>query len=82
MAVAKIISDENLMKRLEEQKDEIVTLENARVAHEKTILELQNEAKIRNMFIVNLHKSNIAFKLELGRKLTLDEIEFLKKSCT
>ncbi len=81
MSTPKITTDENLMKRLNEQGKEIVTLEDGLEATRKENEDLKKQSDIKNMFIVNLNKQCIALKLELGRKLTLNEIEFLKKSC-
>lgn len=75
------VTDKNLMRRLNEKNDEIKTVENAWEASKKEIVDLKKQGDIKNMFIVNLNKQCIALKLELGRKLTLNEIEFLKKSC-
>lgn len=65
----------------QKEPEEVRRLKQANKAYEETIAKLQRDADIKNMFIVNLNKQCIALKLELGRKLTLNEIEFLKKSC-
>ena len=70
------------VKAEQKEPEEVRRLKQANKDFEEIIVKLRDESDIKNMFIVKLNKDCIALKLELGRKLTLNEIEFLKKSCT